>query len=220
MVIGHFGFGLGAKKFAPKLSLGLIFLAVQFADLLWPTLVLLDIEKVRIQPDDAKFPLDFIYYPFSHSLLLSVLWAAIFGLIYWLIKKDRVTAVILGICVLSHWFLDLIVHKPDLPLYPGSSVLLGFGLWNWPWLTALAEGVLFFIGMFFYLQKTRARNSSGKWGFWLMIVLLIVGHIAGVLSPPPATVTAIGWGTQALWLYVLLGFWVDHNREAVNDRNV
>jgi membrane-bound metal-dependent hydrolase YbcI (DUF457 family) len=215
MVIGHFGFGLGAKKYAPKLSLGLIFLAVQFADLLWPDLILLNIEKVRIQPEDAKFPLDFIYYPFSHSLLISIFWAAVFGLIYWLIKKDRVSATVLGICVLSHWFLDLIVHKPDLPLYPGSSVLLGFGLWNWPWLTALTEGIIFFTGMIFYLQTTRARNPAGKWGFWLMIILLIVGHIAGVLSPPPGTVTAIGWGTQALWVYVLLGFWVDHNRVAV-----
>ena len=215
MVIGHFGFGLGAKKYAPKLSLGLIFLAVQFADLLWPDLILLNIEKVRIQPEDAKFPLDFIYYPFSHSLLMSIFWAAVFGLIYWLIKKDRVSATVLGICVLSHWFLDLIVHKPDLPLYPGSSVLLGFGLWNWPWLTALTEGIIFFTGMIFYLQTTRARNPAGKWGFWLMIILLIVGHIAGVLSPPPGTVTAIGWGTQALWVYVLLGFWVDHNRVAV-----
>jgi FtsH-binding integral membrane protein len=215
MVIGHFGFGLGAKKYAPRLSLGLIFLAVQFADILWPDLILLNIEKVRIQPEDAKFPLDFIYYPFSHSLLMSVFWAAVFGLIYWLVKKDRVSATVLGICVLSHWFLDLIVHKPDLPLYPGSAVFLGFGLWNWPWLTALAEGILFFTGMAFYLQTTRARNSSGKWGFWLLIILLIVGHIAGVLSPPPGTVTAIGWGTQALWLFVLLGFWVDHNRESV-----
>ena len=215
MVIGHFGFGLGAKKYAPKLSLGLIFLAVQFADLLWPDLVLLNIEKVRIQPENAKFPLDFIYYPFSHSLLMSIFWAAVFGLIYWLIKKDRVSATVLGICVLSHWFLDLIVHKPDLPLYPGSSVLLGFGLWNWPWLSALAEGIIFFTGMVFYLQTTRARNSAGKWGFWLMIILLVVGHIAGVLSPPPGTVTAIGWGTQALWFYVLLGFWVDHNRVVV-----
>ena len=211
MVIGHFGFGLGAKKYAPKLSLGLIFLAVQFADLLWPDLILLNIEKVRIQPEDAKFPLDFIYYPFSHSLLISIFWAAVFGLIYWLIKKDRVSATVLGICVLSHWFLDLIVHKPDLPLYPGSSVLLGFGLWNWPWLTALTEGIIFFTGMIFYLQTTRARNPAGKWGFWLMIILLIVGHIAGVLSPPPGTVTE----SQALLVYVLLGFWVDHNRVAV-----
>lgn len=82
---------------------------------------------------------------------------------------------------------------------------------------SIGRGDYFFTGMVFYLQTTRAKNSRGKWGFWLMILLLIVGHIAGVLSPPPATVTAIGWGTQALWLYVLLGFWVDHNRVTIQN---
>jgi hypothetical protein len=212
MVIGHFGFGLGAKKFAPKLSLGLIFIAVQFADLLWPTLLLLKVEKVNIQPGNVLFPLNFIYYPFSHSLLTSILWASCFGSIYWLIKKDLQTAVVLGICVFSHWALDLIVHIPDLPLYPGSSLRLGLGLWNWPLLTALTEGTLFVIGAISYQRVTKARNLSGKWGFWLMMVLLIIGHAAGLMSPPPASVTAIGWSTQVLWLFVLLGFWVDHNR--------
>jgi len=214
MVIGHFGFGLGAKKIAPKLSLGLIFMAVQFADLLWPTLLLLNVEKVGIQPGNTKFPLDFIYYPFTHSLLMSLCWALCFGLIYWLLKKDSRTAVVLGICVFSHWVLDLIVHIPDLPLYPGDSPKVGLGLWNWPLLTALIEGSLFVIGTAFYLRTTKAKNASGKWGFWLMTVLLVVGHVAGLMSPPPTSVAAIGWSTQVLWLFVLLGFWVDRNRES------
>ncbi|HZY39540.1 MAG TPA: metal-dependent hydrolase [Mucilaginibacter sp.] len=212
MVIGHFGFGLGAKKFAPKLSLGLIFMAVQFADLLWPTLLLLNIEKVGIQPGNTKFPLNFIYYPFTHSLLMSLFWAGCFGLIYWLFKKDLKTAVVLGICVFSHWVLDLIVHIPDLPLYPGGSPKVGLGLWNWPLLTALVEGALFITGMVLYMRTTKAKNSAGKWGFWLMIVLLVIVHLAGLMSPPPASVTAIGWSTQVLWLFVLLGFWVDRSR--------
>lgn len=214
MVIGHFGFGLGAKKYAPKLSLGLIFIAVQFADLLWPDLLLFKIEKVAIRPGDTRFPLDFVYYPFTHSLLMSLIWAVLFGLIYWLIKKDRLSAVVLGICVFSHWVLDLIVHIPDLPLYPGTSPHLGLGLWNWPWLTALAEVPLFITGTLFYLRATKAKNPSGNWGLWLMLVLLVVGHVAGLMSPPPTSVNAIGWSTQVLWLYVLLGFWVDHNRVA------
>jgi len=215
MVIGHYGFGFGAKKYAPKLSLGMIFIAVQFADLLWPDLLLLHVEKVSIQPGNAKFPLDFIYYPFTHSLAMSFLAAAIFSSVCWLINKDIRTAIVLGICVFSHWVLDLVVHGPDLPLYPGASPKVGLGLWNWPWLAALAEGALFIIGMAFYLQATKAKKPSGTWGFWLMIILLVVGHVAGLLSPPPSTVNAIGWGTQALWIYVALGFWVDRNREPV-----
>jgi len=219
MVIGHFGFGLGAKKFAPKLSLGLIFMAVQFADLLWPSLLLLKVEKVAIQPGNTKFPLDFIYYPFTHSLLMSLFWAGCFGLIYWLFKKDLKTAVVLGICVLSHWVLDLIVHIPDLPLYPGDSPKVGLGLWNWPLLTALVEGILFITGMVLYMRTTKAKNPAGKWGFWLMIVLLVIVHLAGLMSPPPSSVMAIGWSTQVLWLFVLLGFWVDRNRTANTSPN-
>lgn len=212
MVIGHFGFGLGAKKFAPKLSLGLIFIAVQFADMLWPDLLLLNVEKVGIRPGNTKFPFDFIYYPFTHSLLMSVFWSFCFGLVYWLIKKDLHTAVVLGVCVLSHWLLDLVVHSPDLPLYPGASIKVGLGLWNWPLLTGLIEGALFVAGMIIYMRTTRAKNLVGKWLFWLLMALLVIGHIAGLISPPPASVRAIGWSTQVLWLYVLLGFWVDHNR--------
>ena len=216
MVIGHFGFGLGAKKYGPKISLGLLFIAVQFSDLLWPDLLLLHVEKVGIRPENAKFPLDFIYYPYSHSLLMCLVWGLLFGGLYWLIKKDTRTAMVLGICVLSHWFLDLIVHTPDLPLYPGNAPKVGLGLWNSPLRTAVVEGSIFVIGTLVYLRTTRARNSAGKWGFWLLVILLVIGHTAGILSPPPATVAAIGWGTQVMWIYVLLGFWVDHNRVAAS----
>jgi membrane-bound metal-dependent hydrolase YbcI (DUF457 family) len=114
MVLGHFGFALGAKKYAPKLSLGTFFMAVQWADLLWPVLLLLGIEHVELHPDDKKFPLGFIDYPITHSLLMSVVWGFSFGLVYWLIRKDMRSAIVIGICVLSHWVLDLVVHKPDL----------------------------------------------------------------------------------------------------------
>jgi membrane-bound metal-dependent hydrolase YbcI (DUF457 family) len=214
MVIGHFGFGLGAKKFAPKLSLGTIFIAVQFADLLWPVLLLLNIEKVALRPGDTKFPLDFISYPVTHSLLMGLVWGAVFALLYWLIKKDRYSALILGICVLSHWMLDLLVHRPDLPLFPGDSPKVGLGLWNYPLLTLLIETTLFVIGLLLYLRATRAKNAQGKWGLWLLVILLVLGHIAGLYAPMPSSAHAIGWGGQIQWIYVLLAYWVDHKRTA------
>src|SRR5579859_2467277 len=119
MFIGHFGLGFGMKKATPTLSLGLIFIAVQFVDLLWPVLLLLDIEHVAITPQGVT-PLDFIDYPVTHSLLM---------VIFWVIKKNKRNAIILGLLVVSHWFIDLIVHLPDLPLYPGNSPKVGFGLW-------------------------------------------------------------------------------------------
>ncbi len=214
MVIGHFGFGLGAKKFAPKVSLGLLFMAVQWADLLWPVMLLLGVEHVGLQPGNSKFPLDFTDYPVTHSLLMGMVWGAVFGFIYWLVKKDMRGAMVLAICVLSHWVLDLIVHNPDLPLFPGNSPKVGLGLWNWPVLTGLVEGALFIIGSTFYLQATKAKNTTGKWSFWLLAFLLVVMHLAGLFSPMPNSVTAIGWGGQFQWIFILLGYWVDRNRIA------
>jgi hypothetical protein len=212
MVIGHFGFGLGAKKYAPKLSLGSLFIAVQFADLLWPTLLLLNIEHVHVQPGNMKFPLDFVDYPITHSLLLSLAWGFCFGLIYWVAKKDIRTAFVLGICVVSHWVLDLIVHAPDLPLSIGNSLKVGLGLWNWPLLTGFVEAILFITGLVFYLQTTKPVSAFGTWGLWLLVLLLILGHVAGLLAPPPASANAIGWAAQVQWIYILLAYRVDGKR--------
>lgn len=214
MVIGHFGFGLGAKKFAPKVSLGTLFMAVQWADLLWPVLLLLGIEHVGLQPGNKKFPLDFTDYPITHSLLMSLVWGFCFGFIYWLVKKDVRSAIVVGICVVSHWVLDLVVHRPDLPLFPGNSPMLGFGLWNWPVVTAIVEFTLFAVGLAMYMRSTHAKNNTGKWSLWLMVVLLVVSHLAGLVSPMPASVHALGWAAQYQWIFVIMGYWVDRNREA------
>ena len=215
MVLGHYGFGLGAKKFAPRLSLGTLFLAVQWADLLWPILLLFNVEHVSMRPGDAKFPLDFTDYPITHSLLMGLVWGAVFGLVYWFFKKDGKSALVLGICVVSHWVLDLVVHRPDLPLFPGDSPKWGFGLWNWPVLTAIVEGSLFAVGLVLYLRVTKPRNTTGSWSFWLLMGLLVVAHIAGLVSPLPSSAHAIGWAAQLQWIFVIMGYWVDRNRTTV-----
>ena len=120
MFIGHFAVALGAKKAAPKVSLGTLIMAAQFVDLLWPIFLLLGIEHVRINPGDTAYtPLDFYDYPVSHSLLTGIGWAIVFGAVYYAIRRSARNAWILAACVLSHWLLDLIVHRPDLPLVPG-----------------------------------------------------------------------------------------------------
>src|SRR5262245_47114382 len=131
MFIGHFGVGFGAKAKARTASLGTLFLAAQFLDLLWPTLLLLGIEQVEIAPGITKAtPLDFTSYPISHSLLTACMWGLLFGTVYWLVREDLKIATVLGLCVVSHWVLDFVVHRPDLPLYPGDSPRVGLGLWN------------------------------------------------------------------------------------------
>jgi hypothetical protein len=216
MVIGHFGIGFGAKKYAPKVSLGTLFIAVQWADLLWPVLLLFDVERVDVVKDNPKFPLDFTYYPITHSLLMGLFWGFCFGLLYWLVKKNVRNAFVLGICEVSHWVLDLIVHRPDLPIFPDNSDKVGLGLWDYPLAAIVIEAVIFLIGLILYLQSTRAKNKSGHWGLWLLVILLVLNQVAGALSPMPPSGHAIGWAAQYQWIFVLLGYWVDRNREAVN----
>src|SRR5512145_681024 len=117
MFLGHFALGFGAKVVARRVSLGALFLAAQFIDLLWPIFLLLGIERVRIEPGATVVtPLVFEHYPYSHSLLAVLGWAVLLGVLYLVLKRDRLGAVVMGALVLSHWLLDLMVHRPDLPL--------------------------------------------------------------------------------------------------------
>lgn len=213
MFIGHYGVGLGAKKAAP-VSLGLLFMAVQFLDLLWPTFLLLHIEHAAVNTTPgAKIPLLFTDYPYSHSLLMAIIWSVLFGGVYWAIKRNSKYAFILGLCVLSHWLLDLIVHVPDLPLYPGaSSPKVGLGLWNVPIAAFLVEIMIFFIGLILYLRTTKPKNKTGSLVLWILIVLLMLSYAANYFSPPPTSIQPVAWAAEFMWVFVIFGFWADKNR--------
>lgn len=213
MFIGHFGVGFGAKTSDSWLSLGTVFLAVQFVDLLWPTLLLLGLERVEIAPGITTLtPLDFVSYPISHSLLMVCVWGFLFGLGYRLVQKNTKGALVLGLCVVSHWVLDLIVHRPDLPLYPGDASRWGLGLWNSLGGTLLVEGVVFVVGVALYLRATRAKNRAGVIGFWTLAGFLLLVHLGNMFGPPPPSTTAIAWAGQLQWLLVAWAYWVDRNR--------
>ena len=213
MFIGHFGVGFGAKKAAPRVSLGTLFIAAQFLDLLWPTLLLLNIENVVIHPElSGSRMLEFSYYPYTHSLLFALIWSVVFGGIYFLAKKDARSAIVLGICVLSHWLLDLVVHFQDLPLFPGKSPLLGFGLWSSNIGTTVAEAGVFILGLLIYLRQTVSKNTKGKIILWILVGLLILAHVSSMYAPPPPNVKALAWSAQFQWLFVILAYWADANR--------
>jgi membrane-bound metal-dependent hydrolase YbcI (DUF457 family) len=213
LFLGHFGVGFGAKAAAPKVSLGSLFLAAQFVDLLWPTLLLLGIERVDIRTDGKQYPpLDFVYYPYSHSLLAAMIWAALFAAVYFFIRRNRTGAVVLGLAVISHWVLDLIVHYPDLPLYPGDSTRLGFALWSSPIYEMVLEFIIFVLGVWLYLRTTREIDATGKWALWSLVAFLMVIHLANSFGSPPPSITALAWVGQAQWLLVAWGYWVDRHR--------
>ncbi len=215
MFIGHFAIGMGAKAAAPKASLGSLFLAAQFLDLLWPTLLLLGIEHVEITPGITRItPLDFVSYPITHSLLMACVWGILLGSVFLLIRKNTRIAVVIGLCVVSHWVLDLLVHRPDLPLYPGHSPKLGFGIWNSLAGTILVEGIIFLAGIILYLRTTVANNNIGKYALWALIVFLLIIQIGNLFGPPPPNIEAIAWAGQLQWIFVIWAYWVDRNRTA------
>lgn len=213
MFLGHFAVGLGAKSLAPRVSLGALFLAVQWVDLLWPTLLLAGLERVEIRPGITTVtPLDFVYYPITHSLLMAFVWALVLGGGYWLLRRYPAGAWVMGAGVISHWLLDLVVHRPDLPLAFGESTRLGLGLWNSLPGTIAVEGLLFVAGIWLYLRQTRASNRTGQWAFWGLIGFFTVIYVANLFGPPPPDVKAIAVGGHAQWLLVFWGFWIDRNR--------
>ena len=214
MFIGHFAMGFGAKKFAPQVSLGVLFLACQLADLIWPNLVLLGIEKFSIEPGvTALTPLDFQHYPYSHSLLALLIWAALFAVLYTALRHaGKRAAIVIGLLVLSHWLLDVLSHRPDMPLTLGDANRIGLGLWNHPLPAIAVELLLFAAGVWLYATSTRALNRKGSIGLWALVVFLLLVYAANFLGPPPPSVQAVAWSAEAIWLLVAWGFWVDHNR--------
>ena len=210
MFIGHFAAGMACKKLAPKTSLATLFLSAQLLDLLWPTLLLLGLEEVKIEPGISKVtPLNFIHYPYSHSLLFVVLWALLFGGLYFILTKNRSASIVVAGLVISHWLLDLLVHIPDLPLTPDESTKVGLGLWNSLALTILVEGVLFAAGIALYLRTKKKRNENISWWFWSLIIFLVVIHTMNFVGPPPPNVGAIAWDGQLQWLFVLWAWQAD-----------
>jgi len=213
MFIGHYALGFAAKRAAPTLSLGTLFAACQFADLLWPTLVLLGVERVEIAPGiTAVTPLDFVHYPWSHGLLALVAWGVLFGLAWRVLRRAPwPAAVTIAVLVVSHWVLDFVTHRPDLPIVPGGP-RVGLGLWNSMAATVAVEGALFVAGIAVYLRATRARDRTGSIALWAMIAFLVLAHVANLTGPPPPDAKTVAWAAQALWLLVAWGWWVDRHR--------
>jgi hypothetical protein len=227
MFLGHYGIAMAAKRAAPRASLGALTFAAEFLDELWPILLLLGVEQVRIAPwlithssstipserhATSATPLDFTYYPFSHSLLMAVVWGALIGGIYIALRRYPRGAWVVGLLVVSHWFLDLPMHRPDLPLWPGaSSPTFGWGVWNSLAVTYIVEFTIYAVGVSMYARATRPRDRIGSWGLWAYVAVLAIIFIASN-GPPPPSVRALAWTTLGVWLFVPWAWWVDKHR--------
>lgn len=212
MFIGHFGIGLAAKAIDKKSSLGTLFFASQFIDLLWPILLIFGLEQVKLDLGNTAFtPLDFVYYPFSHSLISVCVLSCLFGAVYFLIRKNIKGSVLLGGLVMSHWVLDLIAHRPDLPLTWSNDFKVGFGLWNSVLFTIIIEGGIFLIGSYLYLKNTKAKNRTGSISILSLLVFLIVVYLLNAFGPVPPSIEPIAYVGLSLWLLIAWGYWIDKN---------
>jgi hypothetical protein len=213
MFIGHFAVGFASKKFAPRTTLAVLISAALFLDILWPVFLLAGWERVRIDPGNTRFtPLDLAYYPWSHSLLASIVWATGFALVYHFYARYWAGTLAVWVGVVSHWILDWISHRPDMPLYPGSA-RYGLGLWNSIAGTLIVELLMFAIGIGLYVAITRARDRIGRYAFLAYVLLLLFLYVGDRFSPPPSSVAEIAWpGIAASLILVPWAWWFDHHR--------
>ena len=219
MFIGHFAVAFGAKKYAPTVSLGILFLACQLADIIWPNLVLLGVELLEVDPGITVItPLNFVHYPYSHSLVALILWSAIFAALYALLRRSGTkAAMVIAVVVLSHWVLDVLTHRPDMPITLSDSSVIGLGLWNYPVIAVPLELLLFGAGVWMYVGHTKPLDRTGSIGFGAMVLFLLVVYVANLLGPPPPSAAAVAWSAQALWILIAWGFWVDRHRARRNN---
>ena len=207
MFIGHAALALAARPLAPRANLGVALAATYWLDLVWPMLVLAGIERVEIDPGNTAFtPLDFVHYPWTHSLAAALAWSALFALACF--KFGRRAMLIMGLLVLSHWALDALSHRPDLPLWPGSSTMVGLGLWNSVAGTLLVESALFAAGIALYVRHAARATLA----FWLLIAFFVVAYLSAAFGPPPPSAAAVAWSAIALWLLPVWGGWIERPR--------
>jgi hypothetical protein len=211
MFVGHYGPSLAAKALRQSIPLWVLFLAVQALDVFWSIFVLLGIEKVRIVPGiTATNPLDLYYMPYTHSLFGALLWSIGGGIVYYLSRRSDgwSAAGLVGGAMFSHWVLDVVVHRPDMPLYD-NSYKLGLGLWNYPVLALLLEVAVLFGGMYLYLRTTKRVARGGRYGMLIFGIIMFAFQASVFFGSPPssdkaAAVTALifyfGFAGIAYWL--------------------
>ena len=212
MFVGHFAVAFATKRAAPRIPLSLLVGAVIALDLLWPILLLAGIETVRIDPGNTAFtPASFDHYPWSHSLVMTLVWAALLALVAMPRLRSAALAAIVAAAVASHWLLDFVTHRPDLPIWPGGPEY-GLGLWNSIPGTFIVEGAMFAVAVALYNAAFPARDRAGTWAFWGLVIFTGVIWASGPWSPPPPDPRAIAYVGLAMWLFPIWAAWIERHR--------
>jgi membrane-bound metal-dependent hydrolase YbcI (DUF457 family) len=217
MFVGHLSVALAAKRAAPNASLGWLVGGATALDLIWPVFILLGIEKASITPGVTAFtPITFDSYPWSHSLMMSVVWGLVLVTIA---RAARVPAspVLLVALVVSHWVLDFIAHAPDMPLWPGSE-RFGLTLWNSIPGTLLVEGAMWVAGIAIYMGVLARNGQRPGWWFWSFVIVCTVMWATSPYSPPPPSVQVLGWFGLIGWIIIPWSALADRRRRPKSTR--
>ena len=214
--VGHYGISLAGKAVKRTVPLWVLFIAVQWIDVLWAIFVLMGIEKVRIVPGiTATNPLDLYYMPYTHSLVATVVWS-ILGFVFYKLFFRRDTqrgAIIVGVAVFSHWVLDFIVHRPDLPLYD-NAMKVGLGLWNYPLVAFALEVVILFAGIYFYLRNATPFRGVGVYGMIVFgLVLVAIQGLVFFGAPPTSDKAAALTALISYLVFAAVAAWLDKKRQ-------
>ena len=212
MFVGHLAAALGARAVEPRVPLGVGVAAAFALDLAWPILLLTGLETVRVQQGNTAFTgLAFESYPWSHSLALVLAWSVLAGMLARAAIGSTRAGAIVGALVLSHWLLDVVAHRPDLPLWP-SGPRVGLGLWGSIPATIAVEGTLLVAALAAYLRATSPRDAIGRWALVVLVALATTIWVSQPWSPPPPSATAVAIGALALWLFVPWAQWIERHR--------
>ena len=215
MFVGHYGPSLAAKALKKSIPLWVLFLAAQLVDVFWAIFVLLGIEKVRIAPGiTATSPLDLYYMPYTHSLVAALVWSVAAAVIYRFASKLNgwSAAMIVGAAVFSHWILDLLVHRPDLPLYD-NAFKVGLGLWNYPVIAFVLEAAILFGGMYLYLRATKSTGRGGRYGMIIFGVIMLVVQSSVFFGPPPPSDNAVAvMALVSYFVFAGVAYWLERKR--------
>ena len=218
MLVGHIAAGFIGNRLAPRTSLGTVVMASLAADLLWGALLLAGIELVEFRAGHTtQDSLLASQISFSHSLVMDALWASVFAAMYFAIRNRRRGAWVLFAAVLSHWLLDFVSHRPDMPLVPGVHAYFGLRLWDSVAATIVVEGGLWMVAVLIYVRTTSPRRAAGAMAFWGGVLLFTAvwwNNVAG--PPPPANVRGLGFSSLLFFgLVTAWAYWIDRLRAAV-----
>lgn len=213
MGVGHLAVGFASKRLAPRTNLAWLMMAPIFVDLLWGVFVFTGIEKAKITPGITKaIPIDLEWIPISHSLVMVIAWALLVAGAYFVSQKDRTAALVLFFGVISHWVLDWIAHRPDMPIgFSGPKV--GLGLWNYPLAAFSVEAAMLAAGAFLYVSSTRPRSQRGKISLAILLAVLFAFNAGAYFAPPPGDIRFMAAGNLSLFILLWVCWRIDRARE-------